>query len=157
MRRKEMEVLIIEEDTRFSGLLEKTITEQGHIVTNYESAEDCLKNQRKNPDLAFIGQTSSNSVINFDLVQAIKLNSPNTKLVILSQKESLELAVKALKIGASDFLIKDARILARISSTLQKAENDLVNGRDSWKDKVKQFALPTLGLSAFASILMMLF
>ena len=157
MRKREMEVFVIEEDARFSGLLEKTITDNGHSVTRFDSVEDCLKYQRGNPDLAFIGQSSKDTNSNMALMQEIKFNSPSTKLVILSQKDSLDLAVRALKNGASDFLVKDAKILARIGSTLQKTENALVRSEPSWKDKVKRFALPTIGVSAFASMLQTIF
>lgn len=157
MRKREMEVFVIEEDARFSGLLERTIIEKGHSVTKFETVEDCLKNQRKNPDLAFVGQSSENSTMNLALIQEIKSNSPDAKLVVLSQKESLDLAIKALKTGASDFLVKDAKILARIGTALQKAEAELVSTQPTWRDKVRRMALPTLGLSAFASMLLMLF
>lgn len=152
-----MDVFVIEEDPMFRGLLERAITDHGHTVTKFETMEDCLKNQRSNPDLAFIGQSSNDHTSSFALIQEIKFNSPKTKLVVLSQKESLDLAVKALKNGASDFLVKDAKILARIGSTLQKTEGALVKTEPSWKDRVKRFALPTIGVSAFASLLMSIF
>lgn len=156
MKKKEMNVFVIEEDSRFSEILTNAIESQGHNVVRYETVEDCLRSNQKNPDLAFISQNSTNATSNSALIQEIKFNSPATRLVVMSQKESLELAVRALKNGASDFIVKDAKILARVCTTIQRAEQAAAEKRDNWTDKVLKRALPTFGLSAFASILLLL-
>ena len=156
MKRKEMNVFVIEEDARFSEVLENTIKAKGHNVIRYESVEDCLRSNRKNPDLAFISQNSSNASSNTALIQEIKFNSPSTRLVVMSQKESLELAVRALKNGASDFIVKDAKLLARIGITIQKAEQAIAEKQENWAEKVLKRALPTIGVSALGSILLLI-
>jgi DNA-binding NtrC family response regulator len=156
MKKKVMDVFVIEDDARYSKILANTIEAKGHNVIQYEKLEDCLRSNRKNPDLAFVSQNSTNTESNTALIQEIKFNSPSTRLVVMSQKESLELAVRALKNGASDFIVKDARILARVGITIQKAEQAIAEKQKRWAERIMKKALPTIGLSALGSILLLI-
>jgi len=153
--RKRMNVFVIDEDKRLRQSLKYQITSFGHAATAFESVEQCMMSHRLKPDLVFLDQRSDQAKLNNSILREIKLTSPQTQIVILSNKKSLDLAVRALKNGASDFLVKDATLLARVGIVLDKVEQNLPE-----KPKVTQqllkLAVPSMAAFAFTSLLFLL-
>lgn len=156
MRNTQLKVFVAEKEEYFKDLLMSKIEAEGHKVVGYESSEECIRFLNKKPDLVLVGDLQESSSNAMDVVYQIKAESPETQVVIMSKKESLELAVRALKNGATDFLVKDGSILTRVGTVLHKVERTTPK-RSGFGTKIMRYALPTIGASAFASVLLGLF
>ncbi len=101
-----MNVLLVEDEkiTRIS--LTNTLKDEGFNVEACETGNEAIqKLATKNydiiiTDLRLPGKTG------LEILETAKKNNPNTKVILMTAYATLETAVKAIKLGAYDYLIK---------------------------------------------------
>jgi len=100
-------LFIVDDDQFYSHILRAKIEAicDYHIET-YNSGQDCINNSHKQPDIIFLdhhlGDTNG-----FEVLKDIKSTYPNVHVVMLSGQQEMKIAIRALRFGATDYLIKD--------------------------------------------------
>jgi DNA-binding NarL/FixJ family response regulator len=80
--------------------------EKFNVIEEASSGKEAIeKIKRLKPDIVVL-DISLPDVSGLDLIESIKSNSPNTKILILSMFEDENMIVKALKMGADGFVPK---------------------------------------------------
>lgn len=103
-------VLVVEDDTIFAGVLSRALRTREYEVETASSVEDALAISRSwQPQAAIIdlklGQESG-----LELVPLLAANHPDIRILVLTGYASIATAVRAVKLGASDYLSKPADI-----------------------------------------------
>jgi len=100
-------IYIVEDDPWFSKILEYHLTlNPDYEVKRFTSAADCIKELYKKPDLVTIDY-SMPDMNGMELYKVIKQNNPEIPVIMISAQENVGTAVKALKLGIADYLVKD--------------------------------------------------
>jgi len=100
-------IIIVEDDPWYGEILSYHLSlNPDYKVTRCESGKDCLSKLSTKPDLITI-DFSLPDMSGDELFKKIRDVNPHIPVVIISGQEEVAIAVKLLKMGASDYLVKD--------------------------------------------------
>ncbi len=100
-------IFIVEDDPWYGEILQYHLgLNPDYKITRIETGEECLSKMSLQPDLITI-DFSLPDTTGDKLYQRIKEINPNIPVIIISSQEDISVAVKLLKMGVTDYLIKD--------------------------------------------------
>ncbi|WP_346856170.1 response regulator [uncultured Draconibacterium sp.] len=100
-------IFIIEDSVVYKDLIVGHL--QSRKFTNlkiFKSGEECLKNIHLKPDLIILDYSTQGKT-GLELMVQIQKEYPETDFIFLSGQNNLEVAVKIMKIGAADYIVKN--------------------------------------------------
>ena len=116
---EEVNILCIEDDPRISAVLEQALTEEGHHVTraaNGRDGEAFLRDGRY--DIAVLDLMLP-ELDGFEVLRHVRATRLQTPVLVLSARDSMPDVIRALDLGADDYLTKPFHLdmfLARVRS-----------------------------------------
>ncbi len=117
-------IVIVDDDRHTSELLEKALRRHGFEVVTAESASEGLKKVVEfEPELVLLDLLLPDMKGILALGE-IKKISPETQVIIVTAFPSIDDVVEAMKLGASDFIVKPfkiANLVVVIKKTLEEA------------------------------------
>jgi two-component system copper resistance phosphate regulon response regulator CusR len=118
-----MRILIIEDEKKTSAFLSKGLKENGFTVDIAENGVDGLNSlQQINYDLAIL-DVMMPLMDGWSVLSALRSQDIQTRILLLTARDSVEDRVKGLELGADDYLVKPfafSELLARIQSLLRR-------------------------------------
>jgi two-component system response regulator HydG len=101
-----MSIMIVDDEKIVRESLFHWFTKLGHTVEKVSSGFEALEILEKNPfDLLFV-DIRMPQMSGIELLERVKTDYPETVVVIITAYGSIETAVKAMQLGASDYLLK---------------------------------------------------
>ena len=118
-----MRILIIEDEQKTSAFLSKGLKENGFTVDIAENGVDGLNSlQQINYDLAIL-DVMMPLMDGWSVLSALRSKDIQTRILLLTARDSVEDRVKGLELGADDYLVKPfafSELLARIQTLLRR-------------------------------------
>jgi two-component system copper resistance phosphate regulon response regulator CusR len=118
-----MRILIIEDEKKTSTFLSKGLKENGFTVDIAENGVDGLNSlQEVIYDLAIL-DVMMPQMDGWSVLSSLRNKDIQTRILLLTAKDSVEDKVKGLKLGADDYLVKPfafSELLARIQTLLRR-------------------------------------
>lgn len=114
-------ILVVDDEVSIRGILTEVLTEDGNTVSSAGSGEEALQmfNEKEYPlvitDIRMPGMSG------IELLEKVKQIKPDTEVIIITSYASQETAIKALRYGAYDYLIKPFDDLELISYVTRRA------------------------------------
>ncbi|MEZ6068439.1 MAG: response regulator [Planctomycetaceae bacterium] len=106
MEQTAIELLFVEDDDGFRETAAQWMTRKGHHVQAAASGTEALKLcDRTHFDVAVVDMNMP-GLSGLDLLQQIRQRGLETEVIILTGQATVETAVQAMKLGASDYLTK---------------------------------------------------
>ena len=100
-------IFIVEDDPWYGEILEYHLSlNEDYAITRFETGSQCLANLHKKPDLISI-DFSLPDFTGDKLYQKIKDVDETIPVIVISGQEEISVAVKMLKMGVTDYIIKD--------------------------------------------------
>jgi DNA-binding NtrC family response regulator len=100
-------IFIVEDDPWYGEILEYHLSlNEDYVITRFETGKECLANLYKKPDLISI-DFSLPDYTGDKLYQKIKETDDSIPVIVISGQEEIAVAVNLLKMGVTDYLIKD--------------------------------------------------
>ncbi|RKX29926.1 MAG: hypothetical protein DRP47_00450 [Candidatus Zixiibacteriota bacterium] len=126
-------VLVVDDDPLVNELMEETICRIGHDCKAVFSGEEAMAAFNERTYDIVLTDLKMNTMDGIDVLKRIKKVSPDSVVVIMTAYGTIETAVKAIKNGAYDFLIKPVlpqtveHVLSRITEVLSlRSENAIM-------------------------------
>ena len=99
-------ILVIDDDDSFRRILEYNLQEEGYEVLSASSGEEGLAIfEARAPNLV-ITDMKMNGISGIDVLSAVKKQSPDTLVIIITAFGIVDKAVEAMKLGAYDYITK---------------------------------------------------
>jgi DNA-binding NtrC family response regulator len=112
-------IFIVEDDVWYGSLLEYHLSlNPDYEVVKYTCGKECLANLYKSPAVITLDY-SLPDMSGEELLKQIKKISPDTAIVIISGQEDVSTAIRMLKEGAYDYIVKDDDTKDRICNTVK--------------------------------------
>jgi len=121
-----MKLLIIEDDLKILKSLEIGLKNEKYEVTSVSRGDDALDEITKFFDLAII-DIMLPEISGIEVAIKLKKINPQTKIIFLTSKQTLEDKLKGFEIGADDYITKPfsfEELLARIKAVLKRDTQD---------------------------------
>ena len=119
-------------------------------ILTFTNAEECLKFIDLKPDIVitelYYGNEKSGGM---ELLENIKILSPATKVIFLSLSQDMEAAIKTVRLGAVDFIIKNKTALDKLLRRI----NQLV----SYSNEVKKANAASIKIAASIAVILAIF
>ena len=104
---KTYKIFIVEDDPWYGEILAYHLgLNPDYQVSRFETGKDCLANLSARPDLVTI-DFSLPDYKGDELFKKIREVNPSVPVIIISAQEEISVAVNLLKMGVSDYLVKD--------------------------------------------------
>lgn len=100
-------IFIVEDDPWYGEILEYHLSlNPDYLITRFITGKECLANMHKQPDLITI-DFSLPDYTGDVLFQKIRAVNNQVPVIVISGQEEIAVAVKMLKMGVTDYLVKD--------------------------------------------------
>ena len=107
LRRTELRVLIIDDDLSMTNLIAEFFKEKNFLTKTCETAEEALVEANSETDFhLIICDLNLPGMNGVEFIRSLRKNEVMTPTIIITANGSLEMATKALKLGASDYITK---------------------------------------------------
>lgn len=119
----DQKIFIIDDDHFTTAIYEKSLSNLGYTdIQVFHEGLTCLNELINEPKIIFLDQ-NMDEITGLEMLRKIKRFDPNIYVVMVSGQEDIETAVKALKIGAFDYIVKGEGDLEKINHVLLKISN----------------------------------
>lgn len=132
--KKLFKIVVLEDSEFFNNILTKTLknhaealeAEKGYQceIESYTNANDCLRNLKKDTDIAIIDYYLGQSMNAKDILKVIKEKCLDCKVIIISQFKNIKTYYETLNEGAYHFIYKDRNALINSCNTIEDIIND---------------------------------
>jgi DNA-binding response OmpR family regulator len=100
------QVLIVDDERSVRNVMRRFLEADGHEVSVAEHGEDAFKLITENRFDLVVTDIFMPKVDGVDLLKRIKQVSPQVPVILVSGNPTLDTAIKAVKLGASDYMVK---------------------------------------------------
>jgi two-component system response regulator AtoC len=106
-RMENYSIFIVEDDPWYGEILEYHLSlNPDYHITRFETGKDCLANLHRKPSLITMDYSLPDTT-GLDLFKQVRALNPDIPVIIISGQEDISTAVQMLKLGVSDYLVKD--------------------------------------------------
>ncbi len=102
-------------NTLITGVLRAKKFKQVHSFNN---TEECLKKIDLNPDIIVLNYAYS-GFTGLDLMRKVHETKPHIDFIFLSGQNDVETAVKIIKLGAADYIVKSEKAPEKLISSIE--------------------------------------
>jgi two-component system, response regulator RegA len=136
-------VLIVDDEKGFLDVLSERMQSRGMEVTTATSAKEALQKLEGETFDAIVLDLMMPEMGGIEALQRIKEKNPDSEVILLTGQPSVSIGVEAMKLGATDFLVKPADIneltekikLAKAHRMIVVEKNTLKKMKDILKTK----------------------
>jgi len=123
-------IFVVEDDAWYGEKLQYLLSmDPDYKVTLYESAELLLQNLDNKPDLITI-DLNLPGIKGDQLFEKIRERIPDVPVIIISSQDQISVAVELLKIGVSDYLVKDDNMRNLLLNSIKRIRENLLLKRE---------------------------
>ena len=127
-----MHLLVVEDDTRLRGMLERLLLEDRHVVEVAETGEEALEVIAADCGLdAIILDVGLPRMSGLDVARQLRVQRSRIPILMLTARDAVEQRVAGLDAGADDYLVKPfsyAELLARLRAIVRRGSHDVTPG-----------------------------
>jgi len=120
-----MRVLLVENDLVAAGVVTLTLKSAGAVVDHADGGEDTLELLRHYEYDIVLLDLALSDIDGFEVVRRLRMSRNDTPVIVLSAVALPQMRVKALSLGADDFLIKpydNSELLARLHAIVRRSK-----------------------------------
>ena len=119
LEKKTLKIMLVDDEKRFILPLKKRLSRRGYDIITANNGMDALRKLKQTSVQVVFLDVMMPFMDGIETLIEIKNHYPNLEVIMLTGKASLEDAVKCLKYGAADYLMKPTDI----EEIIQKAED----------------------------------
>ena len=157
-------VFIVDDDSLYLKVLKHKLSNDSTIdVRIFEKGESCIENLKMNPEIVLLdynlNSDNPRAKSGLEVLQEIKAVSPQTKVVMVSGYDNIDYVVNSFKLGASDYILKNALAPGKIQTAIHRLINKIHHDSEerSYHNGVKLMLMITGAIFAASVIIQVFF
>jgi DNA-binding NtrC family response regulator len=133
--KKIFRIVILDDSEFFNNIFYRQLNEFTKVLSNEKNCEievysftttaDFMRNLKEDTDIAFVDYYLGNGTTGLDIMKRIQAITPQCKVIIVSQVNSIRLAALSYQEGIVDFILKDLHTFAKSCAIIE----DYVNSK----------------------------
>lgn len=148
-----IKVFLVDDDPLFLRSMEHHLRQKlapAIRISTFSTGEQCIKNLGLGPDIVLLDYLLNEAYPyasnGGEVMRVIKRNKPDTKVVILSSQEKMDVALDLVKSGAYAYVIKNDLVFLKTVTTIREAVMNIKQGMQV-KEKRRNIALAFAALT----------
>ena len=121
-----VKVLVTDDEDSIRGMLVETLKEDGWSVDFAKNGKEALEKIKTNPVHIIVSDINMPEMTGTELLEQVKKIHPQTEFVIMTSHATLETAVKAVQLGAYDYLHKPFEDISVVSKKLEQVAEKIL-------------------------------
>jgi DNA-binding NtrC family response regulator len=122
-----LKIFLVDDNAFCRNIYRNYLTNKGFSdILEFAGGPDCLNNLYRAPDVIFLDY-GMDHLTGLEVLKKIRITNPNVYVVFLSGQANISTAIKALKLGATDYIVKGINELENMTKVLSKVSVLLVN------------------------------
>ena len=114
-------IFVVEDNPVYNDLIMGVLkSKQFKNTFAFNNTGECLKNMHRNPDIIVLNYAYT-GFTGLDLMKKVHETMPNVKFIFLSGQNSVEVAVKIMRHGAFDYIVKNEKAPESLVNTIHLA------------------------------------
>lgn len=114
-------IFIVEDNVVYNELIKGALkAKKFKNLQSFKNPEECYKNLDQNPDIIVLNYAYS-GFTGLDLMQKVHENKPLIDFIFISGQNNVEVAVKIMRHGAFDYIVKNEKALDNLISAINLA------------------------------------
>lgn len=129
MKKSQRPIFLVEDNSLYLNALEKKLKQgmnSGDSIYKFSNGEDCIKNMNMNPKIVvldyFLNSASREAMNGLEVLKKIKIISPETMVLMLSNQDDIQIATDTMKYGAFDYVSKNENAFLRVQNAIANIE-----------------------------------
>jgi DNA-binding NtrC family response regulator len=125
MRNKaQLSLFIVEDNQMYSLYIDNLLKEQFNFkVSTFPNGEACVKDLYLTPDIIVLDYMLG-GMDGLQVLSAIKKQLPDTPVILLTGQKDMETAVRLMKAGAYEYIIKDKDAPEKLVSAIIRIDQE---------------------------------
>jgi two-component system, OmpR family, response regulator len=118
-----MRVLVVEDDIKLAGLIQRALREQGALADAAHDGEDTLWMADATPYDVMLLDINLPGINGFETCEQLRASQVDTPILMLTARAAIDDRVRGLDIGADDYLVKPfdvSEMLARVRALARR-------------------------------------
>lgn len=99
-------ILIVEDESLSSSSVYRLLIDHGYKISNADDIQNTLHKIRTEEYDLILTELKIRGMSGLDLLKAVKQEKPNIEVIVFTEFGTIESAVEAMKLGASDYMLK---------------------------------------------------
>ncbi len=113
-------IFLVDDDSFLTASLERVLNNVGYKnIEIYPNGKRCMKFIKNNPEIVFLDY-QMDDMDGIEVLKRIKSYSQDIQVIFTTSMESVILAIKSIKLGAADFLLKKDISEKEVESIINK-------------------------------------
>ena len=125
MENKKFKVLVADDEESLRGIVKEILTDNGYVVDCASNGKEALDLVRQNNYEVVISDIRMPEMSGIDLLENIKKFNKNIEVIMMTSHASVETAIKAIRLGAYDYLTKPFEDLDVITTVINRTVEKL--------------------------------
>ena len=131
-------VLLVDDEADFLEILSERMEQRGMNVSTSTSAKDALKKVEDESFDAVVLDLMMPEMDGIEALQALLKKKPDLQVILLTGQASLDKGIKAMKLGALDFLEKPVDIQTLQAKIKEAQSNKMVLVEKQTSERIKK-------------------
>lgn len=112
-------IFIVDDDPFWTAMLMQILTNLGYTdILSFSNGPDCIKNLHLKPNLIFLDY-AMDTMDGLVVLEKIKQVNSDIAVIFCTEHKDLSIAVRAMKNGSSDYLLKTATMADELGIILK--------------------------------------
>ncbi len=146
---QDVRIVIVEDNNIYAKVIEKELFNRKFITfSTYSCGEDYLEKHTEPHDVLILDyhldSQNPNAMDGLEVIKKVKIKFPETKVVMLSADDNINVAVVALRHGAHEYIVKSDTASTRLELSLNAIKNAINLARDLKDTKRNNFIMATI-------------
>jgi two-component system, NtrC family, response regulator AtoC len=140
MRPKSYKIFIVEDNSLYAKVLKRQLSQnESYNIKTFETGRECIANLSDEPDVITLDYTLPD-MTGADILAEINKTLPKTHVIIISGQNDINTAVKLLKDGAYDYIMKGPDTRERLENIIKNIyESDQLREENTYlRDVVRK-------------------
>jgi len=113
-------IFIVEDSIVYKDLLVGYLqSKKFKNIHTFKTGEECLKELHQKPDIIVVDY-SYEGISGLELMQKVRVEHPEIDFIFLSGQSEIPVAIKVMKLGAADYIIKNEKAPYRLVRSIEQ-------------------------------------